>query len=183
MTAIDSLLDTAQAHASASRLLADIAIGHYAEALRMLVPGAKSLSWTSGTQYDDSGYYSAIEDIDLHIEGKRKLHLGTAGELSAFPSFFEEWEDFDARAEGEESDPPEDVAEERFAAHLVETYGLMPGVDWQRIGPIVENILALRDDSDNHRSLDPKPLDATDEQRAALRSVLAPPGILAIFDP
>jgi hypothetical protein len=181
MTTIDRLLETAGANASASRLLADIAIRHYADALRTLFPAAKSLSWESGTQFDDSNYYAAIEDIHLHVDGKPKLYLGTAGELSDFPNYFGEWIDFDVSEEHEGSSAPEGFVEERFSAHMAETYGLAPCVDWRRLGSIVDNILALCDDSDNFRSLDPTSAEVDDRQREALRSVLGAVETVANF--
>lgn len=130
--ALEALFEDLRAHT----LLA------YAHALREILPNATGLAWSSDTQYDDSRYYAAIEDITLHI-GSRRLDFGTLSQAEDFPTYWDEWIDFEPETSDEDHASQEgqpassDADDPRFAAHLVATWGMAEGADWKQLGPLI----------------------------------------------
>lgn len=148
MSVLEALIGEASGLREATRDLRNLAQAAYARALKRIVPNAKRLSWSSGTRYDDSGYYSAIEDVTLLLADGTEIDLGTLSECDEFPTYWDELSDFDPQETDEfagDMQPATRYAEDdpRFAAYLVSTYGFAPDVDWKELGEVVASMITL----------------------------------------
>lgn len=161
-------LDTAQQLSQLADWANSMAAGFHAAAIRQdLFPHAVSLSWSYEVQYNDSGYDAAVCDIDLHFDDLATMRLGSLSELEEFPTYFSEWEDFEAE------DDSADDEDAQFAAYLSQQYGLKDGGDWRRLGSLVAEIIAGVGVHQNAYDFIRPPSPLRDDLRLALPALIA----------